>query len=335
MPMRHLLIPCIAALCWSGTVAAAEAKPKAAKLPKFPEPLVFNTPQADAVMSALQLFPATSAWHEDISRLPVLANSQRMIDRIGADKKLAWNSDMAFIIVPGEQKKVPVKLVDYADESDPGPYPLPDNAPIEGWPLDGSELARLQRVGDGDRHVIVLDPFNARLWEFYQGRRTDAGWQAACAAVFDLASNKLRPAGWTSADAAGLPILPAVVRYDECARGLVDHALRFTVQRSRKAYLYPATHHAGHTTDVDVPAMGERFRLKATVDISRFPPHARAIAQALKTYGMLVADNGGDWRISVAPDSRIQGLDALRTLKGGDFEVVQTTGEKDGPRAGH
>jgi hypothetical protein len=287
------------------------------------------------VMAALQLFPATSAWHEDISKLPVLANSPRMIERIGADKKLACNLDMGFIIVPSGQRKVAVKLVSYADESDPGPYPLPDNAPIEGWPLDGSDLARLQRVGEGDRHVIVLDPVNARLWEFYQGRRTDSGWQAACVAGFDLASNTLRPAGWTSADAAGLPILPAVVRYDECARGVIDHALRFTVQRSRKACLYPATHHAGHTTDADVPAMGERFRLKAGVDISRFPPHARAIAQALKTYGMLVADNGGDWRISVAPDSRIQGLDALRALKGGDFEVVQTTGEKDGPRAGH
>jgi hypothetical protein len=223
--------------------------------------------------------------------------------------------------------------VDYPDESDPGPYPLPDNAPIEGWPLTGGDLANLQRVGDGDRHVIVLDPINSRLIEFYQGRRTDAGWQAACAAVFDITSNKLRPAGWTSSDAAGLPILPAVVRYDECERGLIDHALRFTVQHTRKSYLYPASHYASRSTEIDLPAMGERFRLKAGVDISHFPQHARAIAQALKTYGMLVADNGGDWRISVAPDDRIQNLDALRTLKGSDFEVVQTTDEKAGPRA--
>lgn len=331
-------------VCWAlllimwvtvgGGIVGADEKPKRPPMPLINAPLLFNTKQADAVMASLQLFPATSAWHEDISKLPVQPNSTRMIEGIGANKNLAWNLDMGFVIVPGNQKKIAVKLVLYPDESDPGPYPMPDNAPIEGWPLMGGDLANVQRVGGGDRHVIVLDPVNGRLFEFYQGRRTDGGWQAACAAVFDITSNKLRPPGWTSSDAAGLPILPAVVRYDECERGFIDHALRFTVRRTRKSYLYPATHQAGRTTEIDVPAMGERFRLKAGVDVSHFPPYARAIAQALKTYGMLVADNGGDWRISVAPDDRIQGLDALRALKGSDFEVVQSTGEKAGPRAG-
>lgn len=313
-----------------GMTAAEKTAPR---LPVLKQPVMFNTPEADALMSRIQLFPADSAWHEDISALPVHADSTAMIARIGADKRLAWNLDMAFVIVPGDQPRVPVKLVDYADESDPGPYPVPDNAPIEGWPLDGGTLDNIQRVGDGDRHLIVLDPYHGQLWEFYQGRRTAAGWQAACVALFDLTSNRLRPAGWTSSDAAGLPILPAVVRYDECARGVIDHALRFTIKVSRKEYIYPATHHAGSTSERTAPAMGQRFRLKATVKTDSFPPHARAIATALKRHGMFVADNGGDWRISVAPDARITGLDALRGIKGSDFEVVQTTGEHEGPRA--
>lgn len=305
----------------------------APKLPVLKQPVMFNTPEADALMSRIQLFPTDSAWHEDISALPVHADSTAMIARIGADKRLAWNLDMAFIIVPGDQPRVPLTKVEYTDETDPGPYPIPDNAPIENWPLDGSTLEHIQRVGEGDRHLIVLDPYQGKLWEFYQGRRTDGGWQAACAAMFDITSNRQRPAGWTSSDAAGLPILPAVVRYDECERGVIDHALRFTVKVTRREYIYPATHFASSVKDATAPAMGQRFRLKATVKTDAFPPHARAIATALKRHGMFVADNGGDWRISVAPDARITGLDALRGLKGSDFEVVQTTGEHEGPRA--
>jgi hypothetical protein len=308
-----------------GLLAAAEPRPTA--------PVRFDTPQADRLLAAMQIFPASSAWHEDISARPVHPDSAAMIAHVGADGHLACNLDMAFVIVPPGQPLVPVKLVDYPDESDPGPYPVPAEAPIEGWPLDGRELAEAQRNGDGDRHVIVVDPWGGRLFEFYQGRRTDAGWQAACAAVFDLSSNRMRPAGWTSSDAAGLAIFPAIVRYDECERGAIDHALRFTIKVSRKACVYPATHQAGHTSDGSAPRMGERFRLKAAVDIAGLPKHARAIAQALKTYGMIVADNGGDWRISVAPDRRIQGLDALRKLKGSDFEVIVPTGEHEGPRA--
>ena len=161
------------------------------------------------------------------------------------------------------------------------------------------------------------------LFEFYQARKTAAGWTAAQASIFDLKSNKLRPDGWTSTDAAGLPIFPAVVRYDEVERGMVEHAMRFTIRNSRRAYVYPATHHASRKTDVNLPRMGERFRLRQDFDISGFSPHAQAILKGLKKYGMFVADNGGDWRLSVAPDSRIKGLDDLRRVKGKDFEVVE------------
>ena len=180
--------------------------------------------------------------------------------------------------------------------------------------------------------MIVVDPVGRMLYEFYQGRTTSAGWTCACAAVFDLKSNRLRPDGWTSSDAAGLPIFPAIIRYDEVERGMVDHAMRFTVRNTRRAYVYPATHFASRKTDPNYSRMGERFRLKADFDITGFSPHVRAILKGLKKYGMIVADNGGDWRISVAPDSRIRGLDELGRLKGSDFEVVETTGPDGGPR---
>jgi hypothetical protein len=302
-------------------------------MPDVTKPVQFNTPEADKVLAALQVFPPDNPWNEDVSRLRVHPSSKAMIAGIGADKPLAYNLDMSFILVPLNQKKVPVKLVTYAEESDPGPYPIPNEAPIENWPLDGRSLANSQSAQErGDRHVLVVDPVNRMLYEFYQGRKTADGWQAACEATFDLKSNKLRPAGWTSSDAAGLPIFPAVVRFDECDRGLVDHAMRFTIRRTRKAYVYPATHFASRLTDDALPRMGERFRLRQDFDASGFSPHVQAILKGLKTYGMFVADNGGDWRLSVAPDSRIKGLDELRKVKGSDFEVVQTTGPDEGTR---
>jgi hypothetical protein len=322
--------------CFSSLLLAAALTALAADRPKMPEitkPVMFNTPEADKILAALQVFPSDNPWNEDISKLPVLAGSKKMIAGIGADKRLAYNLDMGFIIVPPEQKKLQLKLVSYPDESDKGPYPIPDGAPIEGWPLDGRKLVDAQGAREeGDRHVLVVDPVNRMLYEFYQGRKTDNGWQAACEATFDLKTNKLRPDGWTSSDAAGLPIFPAVIRFDECERGLVEHAMRFTVRRTRKAYVYPATHHASRLTDEDLPRMGERFRLRQDFDVSGYSPHMQAILKGLKVYGMFVADNGGDWRLSVAPDSRIKGLDELRKLKGSDFEVVQTTGPDEGPR---
>ena len=312
---------------------ALQADPAKPALPAFDKPVLFNTPEADKILAAMQIFPRDNAWNEDISGRPVAANSKAMIAGIGADKRLAYNLDMSFVIVPPRQKKVDVKIVGYGGESDPGPYPVPNNAPIEDWPANGKELSAYQREkADSDRHLIVVDPGNHMLYEFYQGRLTDAGWQANCAAKFNLQSNKLRPDGWTSSDAAGLPIFPAIVRFDEVERGMVEHAIRFTVQRTRRAYVYPATHYASRLTDPNLPRMGERFRLRADFDTSKFSPHVQAILKGLKKYGMFVADNGGDWRISVAPDARIKGLDELRKLKGADFEVIVTTGPNEGPR---
>src|SRR5262249_17307507 len=271
-------------------------------------------------------------WNEDVSGLPVLPNSDKIIAGVGADKSLAYNLDMGFILVPPDQKKVPVKLTGYPDESDKGPYPVPDNAPIENWPGEGGRLENIQRKGEGDRHMLVVEPTNRLLYEFYIARKTDDGWTAAQASVFDLKTNKLRPDGWTSADAAGLPIFPAVVRYDEVERGMVEHALRFTVRKSRREYVYPATHYASRDKNPDLPRMGERFRLRQDFDVAGFSPHVQAILKGLKKYGMFVADNGGDWRLSVAPDRRIKGLDELRKVRGKDFEVVQPTGPDEGPR---
>jgi hypothetical protein len=302
-------------------------------LPEIKQPVLFNTPDADRILSALQVFPPDNPWNEDISRLPVHTNSKNIVTSVGVDKPLLYNLDMGFVLVPPNQPRVPVKLVTYPNESDPGPYPVPDNAPIEDWPVSGGTLDNIQRNGRGDRHMIVVDPVNRMLYEFYQGKRVANGWQAAQASIFDLKSNKLRPDGWTSTDAAGLPIFPSVVRYDEVQRGMVEHAMRFTVRNTRRAYVYPATHHASRKTDENLPRMGERFRLRQDFDISGFSPHVQAILKGLKKYGMFMADNGGDWRMSIAPDKRIQGLDELRRVKGRDFEVVQTTGPNEGPRA--
>ena len=302
-------------------------------LPPIKEPVMFNTPEADKILAAMQVFPADNPWNEDISKRPVHPNSKNIVASAGAERSLLYNLDMSFIIIPPDQKKVPVKVVDYPDESDLGPYPVPDNAPIEDWPLNGQKLEVIQREGQGDRHVVVVDPVNSKLYELYIGRKTAAGWQAAQSSTFDLKSNKLRPAGWTSTDAAGLPIFPAIIRYDEVERGLVEHAMRFTVRNTRRAYVYPATHHASNKTNENLPRMGERYRLRQDFDTTGFSPHTRAILKGLQKYGMFMADNGGDWRLSVAPDSRIKGLDELRKVKGKDFEVIVPTGQDEGPRA--
>ncbi len=304
------------------------------KMPSVDKPVMFNTAEADKIMAALQVFPPDNPWNEDISGLPLRKNSKEMIAGIGADKKLAYNLDMSFIIVPPDQKKIDVKIKSYPAESDKGPYPLPDNAPIENWPLDKRTLEQSQTATErGDRHVLVVDAANGMLYEFYQGHKTASGWECACEATFDLKSNKLRPAGWTSSDAAGLPIFPSIIRFDECERGMVEHAMRFTVRRTKREYVYPATHFASRLTDPNLPRMGERFRLRADFDISGFSPHVQAILKGLKKYGMYQADNGGDWRLSVAPDSRLKGLNELGKLKGSDFQVVEPTGPTGGPRA--
>lgn len=321
-----------AALVSVACAALAAARPP---MPKITQPVLFDTPEADAILAALQVFPPGNPWNQDISRMPVHPDSAKIIASIGADKSLGYNLDMGFVIVPPDQKRVPVKLLEYPTESDPGPYPVPDGAPIENWPLQrnedtkalpkaGQTLEDLQRHGTGDRHIIVVDPVNGKLYEFWQGRKTDAGWEASNEATFDLKTGALRPERWTSSDAAGLPIFPAVVRYDECERGMVEHAMRFTVRRTRRGYVLPATHWASPHFDKAYPRMGERFRLKKDFDVSSFPKHAQAVLLGLKKYGMLVADNGSDWLMSIAPDRRLKGLETLSRVKGSDFEVVET-----------
>ena len=331
----------LACLVFFANLAAAQvggdparvSRIRAAQMPKVDRVLEFNTPQADAVLAALEVFPADNPWNLLVDKWPVAANSKEMIATIGNDKPLRFNDDMGFVIVPPNQEKIAVKLVAYPDESDPGPYPVPANVPIEGWPsnyvrrsgqqatLDDVQRDKLKE--NGDRHAIVVDPTNRLLYEFYQMKKTDQGWQAACSAIFDLKSNKMRPDGWTSTDAAGLPIFPATVRYDELQRGAVEHALRVTIRNSRRGYVYPATHFASSKTDVNLPRMGERIRLRGDFDVSGFSPEMKAILTGLKRYGMLVADNGIEWAISVAPDPRIRlSADEFRKVKGSDFEVV-------------
>jgi len=272
------------------------------------------------------LLPLDNPWNTRVDTLPLDPNSDDYIARMAPGTGLhpdfgtVWQGapiGIPYVVVPGDQPKVPIDFY-YSDESDPGPYPIPPDAPVEGV---GDPLA------GGDRHVLVLDPDNQLLYEVFDAHRDGDHWHAGSGAVFDLAANALRPDGWTSADAAGLPILPGLVRYDEAVlEGVIDHALRFTVAATQRAYVYPATHFASARTDPDLPPMGLRVRLKASYDIGGFPRELRVVLQALKTYGMYLADNGSDWMISGAPDPRWndQALADLHKLNGSMFEVVDT-----------
>ena len=277
-----------------------------------------------ASLHGVQIFPPDNSWNENISARPVDALSGRILQRIGLDKPLHPDfgttyqgrpSGIPYVVVPGTQPKVPVKF-DYPDESDPGPYPIPPDAPIEGGPSS-----------EGDRHILVIDRESGKLYELFAARPAPGGngWLAGSGAIFDLNSNRLRPPGWTSADAAGLPIFPGLVRHDEVVgHGAVRHAFRFTVRKSRRAYVHPARHFASNSTDVDLAPMGMRARLKASFDTRKFPPQARVILEALKSHGMIMADNGGDWFLSGAPDPRWddEDLGTLKRVKVRDFEVV-------------
>ena len=288
------------------------------------KPAKSNPPVLKTKFGDLEIFPTDNPWNQDISQLSVHPLSKTYVESIGADKNLhpdfgtVWQgtpNGIPFVVVGGDQKKVPIEF-EYADESDPGPYPIPLDAPIEGGPK-----------ATGDRHILVVDYHNKKLYELFSASPKGNGFKAGSGAVFDLASNKRRPADWTSADAAGLPVFAGLARYDEAVeQGEIRHALRFTVKKTQRGYIAPATHFASRSSDRNLPPMGLRMRLRADYDIAPFPKSAQVILVALKKYGMILADNGGDWFISGAPHPQWND-DELRTLKkikGRDFEAVET-----------
>ena len=308
--------------------------------------VLFNTPQADAIVSAMQILPTTNPWNEDISQRPVMTNSDTMIAQIIADlnadrRTLRAFHEMNFVLVPDSQPFVPIDFVTYPDDSDPSPYPIPSNMPVETWPSETGSmtLSQWQQTDDGsDRHSIVVQPAPGLLWETWRALRVGVNWQAANGAKFNLNTNGLRSLYWTSGDAAGLPMFPALVRYDECERGMVEHACRIVVKRSRREFIYPATHYASSTaaTQTNVPAMGQRVRLKAPFVIpANWTGQEKAVLLALKKYGALVADNGNFFSISVTPDDRwpAGAFSHLSSISITNFEVIQTTGPTEGPRS--
>jgi hypothetical protein len=270
------------------------------------------------------VFPADNPWNRRVDTLPVAPDSAVVVRSIGLDEHVhadfgsgLWDGGPIGIPFTVVGKSTPRSRVsfEYADESDRVRYPIPANVKIEGGPN-----------ADGDRHALLVDRDACRLYELFALRKEGGRWTAGSGAVFDLRSNKLRPAGWTSADAAGLAIFPGLARYDEVARGRIDHALRFTVERSRRANVWPARHYASDLTDPSLPPMGLRLRLKAAYPIGGFPRQARVVLQALKDYGMVVSDNGSNWFISGAPDPRWSNdqLHTLHRVPGSAFEVVDT-----------
>ncbi|MDA0171600.1 hypothetical protein OJ998_21040 [Solirubrobacter taibaiensis] len=274
---------------------------------------------AALAIAGCPIFPASSPWNQRVDDAPVHPRSTAMVQAISAADTVHPDFGsgtyegrpigIPFQVVAKTQKRSRVTF-EYADESDKGPYPIPAKPKIEGG---------------GDRHLLLVQRGSCRLFELFAAEQRGRAWHAGSGAIFNLRSNKLRPKGWTSADAAGLPILPGLARYDEVERGEIKHALRFTVSRTRNAFVFPARHFASDLTDPDLPAMGQRFRLKASVKIDDLPGRARVIATALKRYGMLVADNGSNWFISGAPDAGWDNdaLRALKRLRGADFEAVR------------
>jgi hypothetical protein len=281
-----------------------------------------------------QVLPADNIWNTPVDQLPVSANSVAWVATIGSTKTAHADFGsglydgapigIPFVTVPASQTKYPATF-QYASESDPGPYAIPLNAPIEG----GSQST-------GDRHAIAIDTGNCILYELYAAYPQAASWAAGSGAIFNLLSNALRPSGWTSTDAAGLPVFPGLVRYDEVAAGAINHAIRFTVPQTQKAFVWPARHYASSLTGSQYPPMGARFRLRASFDISGFSAANQVILRALQKYGMMLADNGSAWYLSGAPDSRWNNDDLhnLGLLHGSDFEAVDVSGLVVDPNSG-
>jgi hypothetical protein len=300
-------------------IAAAAAAAPGARLAAVRGPHLPGAPHC-------RILPANNPWNQRVENLPVDPNSSKYVAAIGLDAPVHPDfgtvyagapNGIPYVVVSNRTRRVRVHF-QYASESDPGPYPIPRNAPIEGG-----------HNSTGDRHVIVVDRGTCTDYELYAAYPHNGGthWTAGSGAIFNLGSDHLRPAGWTSADAAGLPILPGLARYDEVAHGAIDHALRFTAPCTAPRYVYPARHEASTCSQPWAPPMGLRLRLKASVDISRLPYQARVVAQALKTYGLILADNGSPWYISGAPNSHWNNdaLHQLDELTGGDFEAVDTS----------
>jgi hypothetical protein len=275
--------------------------------------------QPGPVLAGCPIYPADNAWNTPVSAAPVATNSAAMIARIQRTGGAALHPDFGenpaygipYVVVPPDQPQVPIRYDAYGDESDPGPFPIPLDAPLES----GS-----------DAHVLVLQQGSCNLFELFGARRSGGGWVAQSGARFDLTSNALRPLGWTSADAAGLPILPGLVRYDEVVAGRIEHAIRVTFAQTRDGYVLPATHAASAIVDPDAPAMGQRLRLRADVDLGRLHGQALVIATAMRQYGLIVADNGSNWFFQGAPDARWDDadLEQLKAIPGTDFEVVDS-----------
>lgn len=301
-------------------------------------PTPTSPPGTGPTIAGCPQFPPDNIWNARVDTLPLDPNSNLYINTIGATTGLhadfgagEWPPGSGAPIgipwtnVPGTQPQVPVTF-DYEDESDPGPYPIPTNAPIEGGPNS-----------DGDRHVLVVDRDHCVLYEMWNSwPNANGSWHAGSGAVFNLNSHALRPAGWTSADAAGLPVVAGLVRFEEVAAGQIRHAIRFTVPQTRRAYVWPARHYASTLTGTQYPPMGQRFRLKANFNLSGFAPEVQVILQAFKTYGIILADNGSAWYISGAPDARWND-DVLRQLNqvhGSDFEAVDVSSLMIDPNSG-
>lgn len=322
----------VAAVLGMAIAACADPARAPTDLPGSGDPPADTTPTgpgvpalgANASLNGKRPFPADNPWNQDISAQPVDPASATLIASCGSaglhpDFGTVWNgapNGIPYVVVSGTQGRVPVSF-DYADESDPGPYLVPPDAPVEGG-----------AASTGDRHVLVVDRDDWKLYELFDARPVNGGksWTAGSGAVFDLGSNALRPAGWTSADAAGLPIFPGLVRYDEAVQlQAIRHALRFTCPRTRRAYVSPARHFASSSTDPALPPMGMRVRLKAGFDVSTFPAEVQVILNAMKKYGMFLADNGSAWYVSGAPDPRWsdENLSTLRRVPSSAFEVVK------------
>ena len=286
---------------------------------------VARPPGTPATVGPCPMFPADSFWHADVSALPVHPQSSAWVSTIGASKGVhadfgsgLWDGGpigIPWTSVGAGRPKVPVSF-DYADESDPGPYPIPPDVPIEGGP-----------AADGDRHALVVDTAACRLYELYDAHPAGGGWFAGSGATWDLRSNALRPATWTSADAAGLAILPGLVRYEEILAGRIDHPIRFTAPVTQRSFIWPARHQAGSTNSASAPPMGAWFRLKSSVDPARFSGAARIVVEAMGRHGVILADNGSSWYISGSPDERWDNdnLHDLDVLRGSDFEAVDTS----------